>query len=179
MILKVQTIITTILEVWRSKGYFRWTIIYFIDQRVLISLSYFLYSSKHHSTPITPSLVILKSILYFWENSFLYPCFLNSSTDKTSPNSKSFSSLYQNLREWWSTCCSSHQTLASEDYEMRRQKASDLLQAIIPPGCCSCSVCLYWKGIFSSMHLFNKHLTFFEVDVLTPGRILQAAIANP
>lgn len=106
------------------------------------------------------SSVTLRSILCFGDSSSLYPCFLNSSTDKMSPNSQTFSSPYQTLTEWWASCRSPHQTLASEDYETGRDRRPLtcsrplFLQAAAP-----IASHLSWKGTCSSKHPFNKYLT--------------------
>lgn len=134
---------------------------HFADQRVSISLTYFLCSQN---TIHQPSRLALSSsdLFSIFGTTPLDPCFLSSSTDNLSPSSKTFSSPYQTLWVWRASCCSSHQTLAREDYEMGRANRPlicsrpPFLQAAAPT-----ASQLPWKDIFTSKHLSNRYRTFF------------------
>lgn len=97
----------------------------------------------------------------------------HSNTDKISQNAKTFSLPYWTLREWWASCCSTQQILASADYEIGRENRALICSrplflkaaALWPPTCPG------WASLVPS--IYSKYTSPpFEAGILTSGRML-------
>lgn len=99
--------------------------------------------------------------------------FFNSNTDKMSQNAKTFSLPYWTLREWWASCCSTQQILASADYETG--ETTDLWSAL---GHCSSRLLLLWPPTcpgWASLapSIYSKYISpCFRASILMSGRML-------